>query len=85
MVWGSPPAWEARRDVCAGGGAKLTCQPHGESSQKQALAWVVEHGGPYLGVQEVTGGGDGGKDEEEADVEGEEDAGEVGEPGRGVG
>lgn len=72
-------------DACVGEWAKLTRQPHGERSQKQALAWVVEHGSPYLRVQEVAGGGDSGKNEEEAGVEGEEDVGEVGQPGRGVG
>lgn len=55
----------------------LTCQSHGECAQKQALARVVDHGGPYLGVQDITGHGKGQEDEKEDDVEGEEAVGQI--------
>lgn len=58
-------------------------KPHGEAAEKERLAGVLNHGAPNPGVECVADDADGKKGDEEGDVEGEDDVGNVLQP-RGV-
>lgn len=75
--------WVRERVVCVCG--RRTGQGHGNTSQKERLGRVSNHGRPDAGVENVSGGRDEARGAKEEGVEAEKGIGQVGDPGGRVG